>query len=859
MSLTATLFLAGSALAGAALLRRASGRLLDCAEQIIWGTVAGWMLSTLGAYAISRAAGRVSPSHLKVFTFAVCVAALLLLLPTLSEAWRARAASRRLRITESKTRGLAKHAGLAVALALFAPAYWQLFRTHMLAEGEGGVYSGGSTWYDIGFHTAITNSFLHGQNFPPVYTPMPPAPLLYPFLPDFQTAALVALGMSLHAALFSTGFVLALAVTGTFYSFAQRILDAQRRALLATVLFLLNGGLGFVYFFFDFGAGGKSSGEFWSGLEVNYANMGGRAVVWTNLIVDTLLPQRTSLYGLACALMIFTLFAVAWRRWHEDDEARGPWDGARALLMAGALAGMLPLFHPHSYIAVGLVSGFLFLLRPRRAWLAFWLPAVALAAPRLVALVAHAGGEGFLRFQPGWRGHNAASWTFFWLVNMGVPLVVALPAWLAAPRAWRRFYLAFALLFAFAFAVVVSPNDYDNIKLMYYWHAANCVAVAAWLARLATTRARRALAVVIALASVASGLLALQYENASRKLLFSRDEIAAAEFAREHTPVRSLFLTAPTVHQPVLSLAGRAVVRGDTAWLWSHGYAFREREADVKRIYAGAYDALELLAHYRVGFVYLGPRERQDMRAREEFFDAHLPVFYRAGGITIYDARQLHTASGDAREFASFPPREFASRLDRDPAQFVAEFPRAGYAVYRYYLAARGAWPKYAEFLEDLKMVGRGVYVGREGWERQLEANKFELTEAMMERAEFAAKFAAMTDEEFVSALYANAGVRPREAERVLHVRLLTSGAETRSSVFRRVAENRELYRREYNAAYMLSHFFAYLRRNPDDPPDRDLKGFRFWLDDLDRTGDYRSVGRVFIESGEYKDQIKNF
>ena len=75
-------------------------------------------------------------------------------------------------------------------------------------------------------HLAVSTSFLYGENFPPVYTPMPPAALLYPFLPDFQTALLVALGASFHAALVSTGFALSVAVTGIFYTFALRLLRA---------------------------------------------------------------------------------------------------------------------------------------------------------------------------------------------------------------------------------------------------------------------------------------------------------------------------------------------------------------------------------------------------------------------------------------------------------------------------------------------------------------------------------------------------------------------------------------------------------------------------------------------------------
>jgi hypothetical protein len=67
------------------------------------------------------------------------------------------------------------------------------------------------------------------------------------------------------------------------------------------------------------------------------------------------------------------------------------------------------------------------------------------------------------------------------------------------------------------------------------------------------------------------------------------------------------------------------------------------------------------------------------------------------------------------------------------------------------------------------------------------------------------------------------------------------------------VAEDREFYEREYNTAYVLVHFFGYLRRNPSDPPDQDLRGLNFWLDVLNRSGDYRSISRAFLESDEYK------
>jgi hypothetical protein len=127
--------------------------------------------------------------------------------------------------------------------------------------------------------------------------------------------------------------------------------------------------------------------------------MWGRGFHWVNLVADGILPQRTNLYGLPAALMIFTLFAAVWSHGRKvkdskdseaDREGEGLTDACvkddepprgikrpgetRVLLVAGLLAGLLPLFHMHAYFAVGFVSVALFALRPSRSWLAFWIP-----------------------------------------------------------------------------------------------------------------------------------------------------------------------------------------------------------------------------------------------------------------------------------------------------------------------------------------------------------------------------------------------------------------------------------------------------------------------------------------------------
>jgi hypothetical protein len=855
--MSGAIFLLGAAFFGIGVVRRFLSSWLSGAEQVLWGLVIGWSAATVVGYALARICGGLGFRVGLVVTLCVWCAAIVFWLPTIVLVARRR--------TQRSSRAVWEKSfiPLVLLLGLFAIVYFRLFDTHMLqVHADGGIYSGGeSASYDMAFHAALTNSFVYGANFPPVYTPMPPAPLLYPFLPDFLTALLVALGMDLHSGLVWTAVPLCLALTGIFYFFARRVVETIARggagenslgwvAATATLLFLLNGGFGFIYLFEDSQTSGKSLWHFLTHLEVNYTHIADRDLVWPNVITDMLLPQRTSMFGLCLGFIVLSCFAIAWRE--SDGMKSNAW---QLLLVAGVITGALPCFHVHSYAALGLISGFLFLLRPRRIWVVFSIPAVALALPRLIELGGSLTTTGFTRFQPGWRGQGEQNWLLFWLRNVGLPTLLIIPAWFSASHSLRRFYIAFLALLVLALLVVFSPNDYDNLKLMTYWYAGTCVVIAAWLEHLWTSRVGLVGSIALVLVSTLSGALAIAYQWRASKLIFSRVEVAAAEFVKSSTAAHSLFLTAPSLHQPVPSLAGRAIVRGPTAWLWSHGYPFAEREADVRAIYQGRDDALELLRYYRVDYVYLGSRESADLGANRSYFDNNFPAVYHQGDIALYDTRK-----GDQEEFSrtkAYPPREYAARVDRDPSQMLAAFPSIAFALYRLHKVAFGGRPPYDDFMTELRQMGRQVHVDQTGWRETVEHNKQALIDDWTAEPRFKERYNDISDEGYVTALFRNAGLTPSDADRTSFVDALTAGRETRSSLLRRIASDPHLYEREYNAAYVLCHYFSYLRRNPDDAPDYDLAGYDFWRGQLDRTRDYRGVTRAFIEADEYKQQVR--
>ena len=209
-----------------------------------------------------------------------------------------------------------------------------------------------------------------------------------------------------------------------------------------------------------------------------------------------------------------------------------------------------------------------------------------------------------------------------------------------------------------------------------------------------------------------------------------------------------------------------------------------------------------------------------------------------------------------------------AKRVNVSAAFFFSiEFQETGFLVYRMYRAAlpetaarpRGM-PRFAEFMRDTQEVGRGVVVGKGDWQTRLAANKQALFDDFVRRPEFLALYPeGMAAEQYTDALFRTAGLAPTPAERQAVVDEFLTPEQARARALRRVAENAEFTRREFNKAFVLMQYFGYLRRNPDDPPDTDFAGYDFWLSKLEEFGgDFQKAEmvRAFISSGEYRQRF---
>ena len=191
--------------------------------------------------------------------------------------------------------------------------------------------------------------------------------------------------------------------------------------------------------------------------------------------------------------------------------------------------------------------------------------------------------------------------------------------------------------------------------------------------------------------------------------------------------------------------------------------------------------------------------------------------------------------------------------VKEDPVNILGQYRSWSQTIFRFYIASYGQMPRYSEFLADVQMIGRGVIASSPDQQANLEANLGQFADGWVARAKHQARYQSLTNEQFVDELAQNAGVTLDPGERRAFIDKLSAGTLTRAQVLLGIVNNQAFVAKEEKRSLVLLHYFGYLRRNPDDPPDNNLNGFNFWLRELELSGDPERLPRAFMVSGENK------
>jgi hypothetical protein len=131
-----------------------------------------------------------------------------------------------------------------------------------------------------------------------------------------------------------------------------------------------------------------------------------------------------------------------------------------------------------------------------------------------------------------------------------------------------------------------------------------------------------------------------------------------------------------------------------------------------------------------------------------------------------------------------------------------------------------------------------------------LELNKQDLVNEIMQRSEFGGIYNGLTNAQFVDTLIQTAGVTLPGGVRDGWVSALDGSAKTRAQVFRELSERPEVSARYLHEAQVVSCYYGFFTRNPDGA----YFNFLQRLDNGEITlGD---LANAFINAAEYRQRF---
>ena len=516
---------------------------------------------------------------------------------------------------------------LILSCILF-PVLYVLFGRVIIWK-EDGIYTGLIyNFGDLPYHWSMLNSFLYGENLPPEIPFYSGYPLRYYFMSNFFTALLMKSGLSLWAAFTFQGMVLSTVLLATIYLFTYHVTKNKFAAALSPFLFFFNGGLGSIHFFKDLIAYKGNIIDFLLNIK-DYSNIGDLGYRWINTTTSLLVTQRPFLFGFPMSIMVLTLL------WQGIKEPKKSY-----FLMAGVIAGILPLFHTPSYLSLGIISAVLLLLFPSRRWLWFFIPAGFLALPQAYYLMPKGETAGhFFSIHLGWMANDDNVFLFY-LKNAGLFIPILLGTLIFSRSlsfSQKKFAIPFIVIFLIANLIQFTPWDWDNVKILIYFYIGSIPFVAYGLARLWKST-YKIIPILLGLTLVFSGITSVVSTTMHSYSENNKEEINLAETIKKITGPDDVFLTAP-IHNHLVFLTGRTALHGYAGHLWSWGIDGSKRMEDIRKMYEGykGYQGTKkLLDKYGVNYVVIGPPEKREMKPNLEFYKNNFPILVKSENYYVF-------------------------------------------------------------------------------------------------------------------------------------------------------------------------------------------------------------------------------
>jgi len=503
-------------------------------------------------------------------------------------------------------------------------------------EIPAGWVSGGWNWSDFLVHVSIGQSIIEG-NFPPQVPYFAGVPLTYHWFADFHGAiAAATAGLHVIPVFIVSSALLAGAVALVAWELARHLTGSRRAATIATLLILTAGGMGWIRLILDVQAGVGSPWELVQRFPYdNTWEPGSPEFKIASILGTGLFPHRATTFGLPGLLSVLLLVRVSLGR------------NRAGMGLAGILAALLAPFHFYFFPATYLLVLLYALARRawrRRGWLrdaALFVAPVALALPFVLGPALLQRERGAIQFVVGWKEapfeEGFGPVLFFYVTNLGLPLLLGLLALLATRPPARAFLAAWAVAFFLVPNLVVAGAvEFDMNKYFQVMGIALAI-LGGWLLR---RRSTLVAGLVLAAAAISPALVAT-WHLVSETVTLSPAQEQAARWIEANTPQRSVFLADAFINSPV-DYAGRLRITTFGPYAANLGYDPAPREAAVKAAYCeGADAAAEVMARYGATFALSsgGLPECADGEPTDFTSSPRFETVYDADGVQVWRLR----------------------------------------------------------------------------------------------------------------------------------------------------------------------------------------------------------------------------
>lgn len=595
------------------------------------------------------------------------------------------------------------HRVFLITLAAFFVLWAYLLHTHTIPLNEtGAMLAGQCTYGDMNMHLGFITSLANQGTFPPEYSIFPGTRLSYPFLSDSISSSLYLLGGSLRLAYILPMLIAFLQVAGGVYLLGISLLGSRAKAMLTYAFFFLNGGLGFSYFLDWSQEDLYTFKDLFGGFYVTPTNLVEENIRWVNMIADMLLPQRATLFGYAVLFpaiwllyqavfrgkkeyfltaglfasalpMIHThsflglgIISATWlllylyRRITPSEQRK--WYGSKLLTAFVVFMCLLQYWNSKNRLAsqdfmifgimgimVCVLFGVYFLIRflQKNKWqelLSTWgiylACVLVLALPQLLFWTFGQVTEGsFLRGHFNWS-NQGDPYPWFYLKNMGLPLLLMLGAIIAGRKRTSALILPAGIIWFVVELIVFTPNTYDNNKLLYIAYLLLCLAAADYGVELYKgirhIPGTKLFAGLFLFFSTLSAILTLGREVVSEYTLYNTTQVELAKYIDTHTEVTDVILTNTRHNNEVSSLTGRSIVCGADTFLYFHGIDTTERKEQVRLMYEAPAQNLELYSQFNVSYVVISSWERNTYNIDGTWFDKNFELVFMYDDVDLY-------------------------------------------------------------------------------------------------------------------------------------------------------------------------------------------------------------------------------